>query len=86
MMQTAMNLVILSCKYFPNVADIQVAINELRADLRYQTEPKRLPGYYDTERAKATIRKVIDMIRSGNIPKAEFILDIKNMPEVYSLT
>jgi len=77
MMETAINLVFLSCKFFPNVADIKAAINELRADLSQQSEPKRLAEYYDTEQAKQAIQTIMDLFRSGNIPKNDLVAEIR---------
>ena len=74
---TAMKLALMYCQEFPTTKDIKSAINELRADLRYQNEPRRLPGYYDTNEARATIRKVREMLRIGDIPKAELVCEIR---------
>jgi len=79
MMETAMRLVLLNSLYFPNVAEIQKAINELQQEARYDN-PRQLERGQSKSEAKANLelmQKYISEYRNNNYDKDAWITELR---------
>lgn len=80
-MQTAVNLCLLSCKSFPTVADIRGAIDELKRELNTQPNTRILPPR--TRRVVMDIVNALEMLKTG---KTKELLASMDVTDVYEYT
>ena len=80
-METAMIMVINSSLFFPNVAEIRKALDELNQDLRYtQDKPRQLERGQSRSEAKANLermQKYIAAFAAGNYDKSAWVDELR---------
>lgn len=83
LMETAIHLVIMSCRTWPTVADINNAVDELQRDIRMEPQLQRLPSRSDFSSPLA--QKVFEVIKNDKAKEYLAQVDISPVKK-YALT